>query len=115
MPYALQPEDAVIAAPRHHKILFENEAVRILETRIASGDVTPAHTHQWPAALYVLSWSAVGQADPTGRVMFDSRSLNNSPAERSALWSPSVPLHSISNVGPGELLIISSEVKCAGA
>jgi quercetin dioxygenase-like cupin family protein len=47
--------DALVAAPAHHKLLFENERVRVLETRIAAGDRTPVHTHRWPAALYILS------------------------------------------------------------
>ncbi len=44
-------EDAVAAAPHHHKLLMENETVRVLETRIAPGERTAVYTHQWPAAL----------------------------------------------------------------
>jgi hypothetical protein len=32
--------DAVEAAPASHRILFENDAVRVLETRIAPGETT---------------------------------------------------------------------------
>ncbi|HKH61217.1 MAG TPA: hypothetical protein VKA49_10330 [Flavitalea sp.] len=45
--------DALIAAPKHHKLLFENEFVRVLDTNIAPGEKTPAHTHQYPASLYI--------------------------------------------------------------
>ena len=33
--------DALVAAPRHHKLLFENERVRVLEVRIPPGDLVP--------------------------------------------------------------------------
>ena len=29
--------DALVAAPQHHTLLFENEFVRVLDTRIAPG------------------------------------------------------------------------------
>src|SRR6516162_2359223 len=49
--------DAVIAAPRHHKLMFENERVRILEVRIPPGETVPVHTHRWPSAIYVAKQS----------------------------------------------------------
>ena len=42
--------DAVIAAPLHHKLIFENGQMRLLDTRIAPGDTVPVHTHRWPGA-----------------------------------------------------------------
>jgi quercetin dioxygenase-like cupin family protein len=44
--------DALVAAPAHHTLLFENEFVRVRDTCIRAGDRTPIHTHRWPAALY---------------------------------------------------------------
>jgi hypothetical protein len=38
--------DALVAAPRHHFLLFENDAVRVLNTRIVPGDTVPLHTHR---------------------------------------------------------------------
>jgi hypothetical protein len=49
--------DAMTAAPEHHEILMENDQVRVLDTRLGSGERTPVHTHRWPATLYVMSWS----------------------------------------------------------
>ncbi len=41
--------DALVAAPEHHTLLFENSAVRVLDTHIAAGARTPLHTHAWPS------------------------------------------------------------------
>lgn len=41
--------DALIAAPDHHTLLFEDDRVRVLDTVIRAGDRTPVHSHRWPA------------------------------------------------------------------
>jgi len=40
--------DAVIAAPKHHKVLFENEHLRVLEVILEPNDEEPVHHHRWP-------------------------------------------------------------------
>ena len=55
LPHAVHPLDAMLAAPDQDNVLLENEKVRILDTRLAPGEQTPVHVHQWPGALYVLS------------------------------------------------------------
>src|SRR5947209_15240131 len=103
--------DALVAAPDHHTLLFENDRVRVLDTRIAAGDRTPVHTHCWPAALYVRNWSHFVRYDDEGSVLLDSRLvpvLQNAP---SALWSEPLPPHSLENVGSEDLHIITVEVK----
>jgi hypothetical protein len=104
--------DAMIAAADHHDILFENERVRILDTRVAPGERTPVHAHEWPAALYVLSWSDFIRRDADGVVMVDSRERPPSGAGAGAgLWLEPLPPHSIENVGSADLHIIAVEVK----
>ena len=49
--------DALIAVPENHTLLYENESVRVLDTRIGAERTTPVHTHCWPGALLVRSWS----------------------------------------------------------
>jgi len=43
--------DAVAAAPRHHKVLFENERLRVLEVTLESNDEEPIHHHRWPSVF----------------------------------------------------------------
>ena len=45
--------DAVAAAPKHHKVLFENERLRVLEVTLESEDEEPVHHHRWPS-VFVL-------------------------------------------------------------
>ena len=43
--------DAVAAAPQTHKVLLENDLVRVLEVSLPAGVKEPAHSHVWPALI----------------------------------------------------------------
>jgi len=102
--------DAMTAAPDHHGVLFENEQVRVLDTRLPAGERTPVHAHEWPAALYVLSWSDFIRRGPGGAILVDSRKREQ-PAPGTGLWIDPLPPHSVENVGAAELHIIAVELK----
>ena len=38
--------DALIASPQHHKLLLENETVRVIDTLIPPNETTELHTHK---------------------------------------------------------------------
>jgi hypothetical protein len=103
--------DAVIAAPKHHTLILENEKVRLLDTRIPVGDVVPVHTHRWPAVYYTLSFSHFIRRDPEGEVLLDSRTLPNRLPP--AAWLDPLTPHSVENVGDVEIHLISVEMKDA--
>jgi len=107
--------DAIAAAPGNHKLLFENEHVRVLDTRIESGDRTPVHTHCWPASMYILSWSEFIRYSDTGEVMLDSRTVEALKEPPAVLWSAPLPPHSLENIGETPLHVISVEVKGAAS
>lgn len=106
--------DALRAAPRYHTLLFENELVRVLDTNVPPHETVPLHTHQWPAALYILSWSHFVRRDAEGSLMADSR-VAGRPSEGIALWSGPLAPHTLENVGDSALRVISVELKSADA
>jgi hypothetical protein len=103
--------DAVIAAPMQHRLVLENERVRVLEVRIAPGETVPVHTHRWPAAIYVARQSDFIRRDSEGNLLFDSRTVGPPPREPFAQWTPPLAPHSVENVGDSEILLISTELK----
>ena len=111
---SLEPMDAMSAAPDHHSVLLENDQVRILDTRLGPGEQTPIHTHQWPAALYVLGWSDFIRRDASGTVLADSRTMASAPKPGEALWLPPLTPHQVENVGDADLHIIAVELKPPG-
>ena len=103
--------DALHAAPAQHRLLLENERVRVLDTEIAPGGRTPVHTHQWSAVHYVVSWSDFVRRDADGVVLVDTRSSGTKGGPLPALWGEPLPPHSLENVGVAPLRIISVELK----
>jgi len=115
MTRATHPLDAMGAAPDHHSVLLENDEVRILDTRLAGGERTPLHSHEWPAALYVISWSDFVRRDEDGTVLVDSRAMDRRPGPGEVLWIAPLPPHSVENIGSTDLHIIAVEVKNGSA
>ena len=101
--------DGVIAAPDHHRVLFENDVVRVIETTIRAGDRTPVHTHLAPTAMYVISGSHFVRRDPDGAVKLDTRADPDFVLPR-VMYSPGTPRHTLENTGPDDLVVIGVEL-----
>jgi hypothetical protein len=112
---AMHPLDAMRVAADHHKVLLENDTVRILDTRLSPGERTGVHAHEWPAARYILSWSNFLRRDPGGNVILDSRTLPARPEPGAALWGVALVPHFVENIGDSDLRIIAVEVKSSPA
>jgi hypothetical protein len=105
--------DALTAAPDYHRLLLENESVRVLDVRIPAGMAVPVHTHRWPSVTYLLSASDFVRRDTEGRVLLDTRATQPQSLPLSALWSPPLHPHSVENVGKTEIRVVSIEIKNA--
>ena len=106
--------DALIAAPTQHRLLFENDRVRVLDTRVAPGETVPLHTHRWPAVNQIVSWSDFVRRDADGKVTVDTRGRSAPASLPSVMWGEPLPPHTLENLGPAELHVISAELKGQG-
>jgi len=102
--------DALVAAAAHHRLLLENEYVRVLETLIPPGGRTAVHTHRWRSVQYVCSWSDFLRRDGDGNVVLDTRTMR-APEAGAALWSEPLPPHSVENIGSADLRVVVVEIK----
>src|SRR5580704_16281316 len=105
--------DALVAAPANHSLLFENERVRVVQTRILAGDSTPLHTHRWPSVMFVFAASDLVRSDDLGNVLMDTRQSFEVPALNSPVWLEPLPPHSVKNVGDVEFRAVQVEIKDA--
>jgi hypothetical protein len=118
--------DAVQAAPKSHKVIFENALVRVLYVTLPPvGSAEPMHYHRWPS--FFLDYDTGGKTPhvryhtATGKVI-DEPSKNEPihPGVWSVKWMAPEPMHSIEVVenpqpGPGGFPgWIRVEIKCAG-
>ncbi|WP_243870384.1 nuclear transport factor 2 family protein [Salegentibacter sp. BDJ18] len=67
--------DAVIAAPNNHKILLENDQVRVLEVYLAPEEKEPLHHHKWPSVLYIQEAADFIDYDSNDKVIFNTQKL----------------------------------------
>lgn len=108
----LESFDGAIAAPEHHKVVFENERVRIMDFRVKPGEFVPTHTHRWATINYVLKLSDFLSYDEDGNLKLDSRTGEFSGKEGEVFCLPAFPpLHSVKNIGESEMHGISIELK----
>jgi hypothetical protein len=105
--------DGVTVAPDIHRVVFENDEVRVLEITIPAGTTTPLHTHLVPTVTYRLSGSDFVRRDEHGNTMFDSRADAAAGAQKVS-FSPGTPRHTIENTGEDDLIVIGVELKRAG-
>jgi len=83
--------DALKAEPENHKVIFENEHVRVLEVTIALHSKEPIHAHCWPSTPYIQQAGDIIDRDANGKILFDSRQLKLKPKVPFAQWSPYLP------------------------
>jgi uncharacterized protein (TIGR02145 family) len=103
--------DAVAAAPGNHKVLFENEQVRVLDVVVPVGTREPVHAHCWPSVLYVMSRGKLREYDAAGRVI---RQVTEEP-KPSALpfvtWLPAGAPHALQNLDAQPIHLVRVELK----
>lgn len=102
--------DGVVAAPDHHKVLFENDRVRVLETTIQPGERTALHTHLRPTLNYVVSGSHFKRWDESGAVVVDTRADPSFVLPR-VLFIETLGPHMLQNTGEDDLALIGVELK----
>ncbi len=102
--------DGVIAAPDHHRVIFENDTVRVLEVTIRVGDRTPLHTHLAPTLLVVKSGSHFVRRDEHGQTLVDTRA-DPEFVMPPVIYTASSPRHTLENPGPDDLVMVGVELK----
>ena len=104
--------DAVIAAPENHKILLENDHVRVLEVTLGPGELEPLHHHRWPSALYIMEAGHFIDRDVDGNVIVDSREMDGPLPLPLTMWKDAEAPHSVENLSSTETIrLVRVEVK----
>jgi len=95
--------DAVQAAPKSHKVIFENAIVRVLEVTVPpAGETEPMHHHRWPG--FFLNWDTGGRSPHIRYHTLDgvkdvaSRETAVHPGNWSVQWMAPEPMHAIETV-----------------
>ncbi len=87
--------DALVAAPANHRVLLEDDAVRVLEVTVAPGERENLHHHRWPSIMVVLARPTYRNFDANGNEIPPSGGAPADPRLPRALHLPPQRLHFI--------------------
>jgi hypothetical protein len=102
--------DALVAAPASHRVLMENDRVRVLEVVIEPQTREPEHTHRAPSVMIVDEPARIRyyQGD---RLVFESQASSGPrPGVRPRWLEPEGP-HSVENIDERRYHAIRIELK----
>lgn len=97
-------DDATVVDPDGHRVTFENEVVRVVEVRAATGSHIPMHSHP-PRVIIAVGAYRLKSIDPEG----NARILDRRPGQ--VFWSDHEEHEADVLVGPVHTIEI--EVKSA--
>lgn len=84
--------DAVKVSSKTHKVLFENDKVRVLEVTIQPGEKEPIHTHPYKSITIIEKPSRVRYYDEDGNTLEEVQLEGVS-------WLEPMGLHAAENIG----------------
>ena len=87
--------EALVAAPANHRVLLEDNEVRILDVAVQPGERENLHHHRWPSIMVVLARPDYRNFDEDGNEIPPSGETPASPVLPRALRLPPQRTHAI--------------------
>lgn len=98
--------DGVVVAPNSHKVILENEKVRVLEVTIEPGKKEPEHIHELSSVMIVTNPAKIRYYN-ANKTWFDidlEKEIKNE-------WMDPEPLHAVENIDNKPYKAIRVELK----
>jgi hypothetical protein len=89
--------DALVAAPESHRLLLQNERVRVLEIVVCPGAREPEHTHRWPGVMIVDRPARIRYYED-GVKTFESSADSAAEPGPKVLWIDPEGPHAVENI-----------------
>jgi quercetin dioxygenase-like cupin family protein len=103
--------DAVAAAPGNHRVLLENEHVRVLDVSVEPGEREPLHAHCLPSVMYLMHEGEYRDYDAAGALIEE---VTEAPADSlfpmTLYLGPQAP-HSVHNLDDRPVRLLRVELK----
>ena len=103
--------DAVRAAPANHRVLLENERVRVLDVTVLPGERENLHAHCRPSVMYLMQEGVYRDYDAQGRLVEEVKEALPASKFPMTLWlGPQAP-HAVHNLDTKPTRLIRVELK----
>jgi len=94
----------VAGGPETHKVVLDNDQVRMLDVRIPPGQKVAMHSHP-PNTVYYMTDCKLSVTSP------DGKSQIAEPKAGTAIWRGGETKHAVENVGTAECHLVQTEMK----
>ena len=109
---AWPPElDAVAAAPANHKVVLENEHVRVLDVTVAPGEKENLHAHCRRSFMYLMYEGVYRDFGPNGELLSENKTAPSSDQFPMSLWLEPQGPHAVENLDPRPVRLLRVELK----
>ena len=103
--------DAVAAAPKNHKVVLENEHVRVLDVTVLPGERENLHAHCRRSVMYLMYEGIYKDYGPNGELVGEGTQPGSAAELPMTLWlEPQAP-HSVENLDSQAVRLIRVELK----
>jgi len=96
--------DPLKVCPDTHRLLFDNEYLRVIEAKVPAGKDEPRHSHPHGITVYLADYEVETKTSPDNKVIRSSRRFGT------VTWSEAV-VHEVKNVGNSAVHAIRIELK----
>ena len=107
--------DAIAAAADNHRVVFENERVRVLEVTIKPGEKEPFHVHPMPSVMNIITGAKLRITEASledGKIVIGKTiEVGKDDFQPPPLWMPPQGLHSAENIGSATFHAYRIELK----
>jgi hypothetical protein len=103
--------DAPIAAPANHKVLLENDRVRVLDVTVAPGEKQAVHAHCWPSVMYQMYVGVAKDYDAEGRLVEEQTTAPPATQFPATMWLEPTPPHALHNLDTKPVRLLRIELK----
>jgi hypothetical protein len=103
--------DAVVAAPKNHKVLLENDRVRVLDVTVAPGEREAVHAHCLPSVMYVMYEGVDRNFDARGHLIGEQKVAPRLSQFPQVFWLENTPPHAVENLDSRPIRLLRVELK----
>lgn len=103
--------DAVVAAPGNHRVVLENERVRVLDVTVAPGEREPVHAHCLPSVMYLMYEGVYRDYGMDGELLSEATRAQPDSAFPMTLWLDPQGPHAVQNLDRRPVRLLRVELK----
>ena len=103
--------DAVTAAPNNHKVVIENDRVRVLEVTVVPGEIENLHAHCRSSVMYLMHEGVYKDYGPNGEVVAEAMEAAPADLFPMTLWLDPQGPHRVHNLDSKPVRLLRVELK----